>query len=79
MDTSFEAMDTSFEQALAEAQSSWMDFDGVESVGQGERNDLPCIRVSVSIRTDDVRQRIPAYFQGHPVEIVESGVISAGG
>jgi len=71
-------MDTSFEKALEEAQSSWMELDGVEGVGQGERNGQPCIQVLISQRTDDVRQ-IPSSFRGHPVEVVESGGIQAGG
>ena len=72
-------MATSFDKALQEAQKSWMDLEGVESVGQGDKDGQPCIRVFISMRTDEVRDQIPSSFRGHPVDVVESGVISAGG
>lgn len=72
-------MNATFRQALEEAQSAWMNLEGVEAVGEGEVDGRPCIRVFVSGRTDAVEDEIPDTFRGFPVRVHDSGIISAGG
>lgn len=70
-------MASSFDSALREAQSEWMDLDGVEIVGEGHGGDGPVIDVFVSIPLEQAEQRLPERFRGYPVVIHASGTISA--
>ena len=70
-------MPPSFASALQEAQSDWMDLDGVEIVGEGDGEDGPVIDVFVSIPVEEAEERLPERFRGYPVVIHASGTISA--
>lgn len=53
-----------------------MAIPGVTGVAIGELKDgTPCIQVLVAERTKELRRRIPKTLEGHPVDIVVSGVI----
>ena len=60
------------ERAVADA-AKWADIPGVESVGQGEQEGKPVIRVLVS--TSDARGKIPKTFQGYDVLVEQSSPI----
>jgi hypothetical protein len=70
------AMSATIEQAVGEA-ARWADIPGVESVGQGEENGRPVIRVLVSTR--EAYDRIPKTFKQFPVIVQQSSPISAQG
>lgn len=53
-----------------------MDIAGVTGVAIGELEDgTPCIQVLVVEKRDDIVKKIPDDIEGHPVDIIESGVI----
>ena len=53
-----------------------MAIPGVVGVAIGELKDgTPCIQVLVVERTRELRRKIPKNLEGHPVDIVVSGVI----
>ena len=53
-----------------------MAIPGVTGVAIGALDDgTPCIQVLVEKKTEDVVRRIPETLEGHPVTIIESGVI----
>lgn len=55
-----------------------MALDGVTAVGIGALDDgTPSINVYVVKKTDEIIGKIPAELDGHPVVIIESGVIEA--
>jgi len=62
-------------EAIDEA-SEWMKFDGVEGVGQGEKDGKDCIIVLSSCSPSELSGIIPATSKGFSVVIEESGVIS---
>jgi len=55
--------------------SAWMDIDGVELVGQGEREGRPVVTVAVS--NDRAAAQIPPTFDGYPVLIEHTDPITA--
>ena len=57
--------------------SRWMQYDGVEGVGQGQKEGRTCITVFVSCPLSELADKIPDTFQGFPVVFDESGVLSA--
>jgi len=61
-------------EALDEA-SEWMKYDGVEGVGQSEKDGKECIIVFVSRPFYELSEQIPKEFKGFPVVIEESGEI----
>ena len=61
-------------EALDDA-SEWMKYDGVEGVGQGEKDGKECIIVFVSRPLSELSDQIPKDFRGFPVVIEESGQI----
>lgn len=69
-------VDERIRQALAEA-STWLEIEGVESVGRGEENGRPAIVVGVSVPPEAVRGRIPASLRGFPVVVRFMGVVTA--
>lgn len=62
------------EDVMREA-SSWADMEGVEAVGQGQRDGQDCIEVKVS--QPEAAQRIPGTFHGYPVFVETTGPIQA--
>ena len=53
-----------------------MDIPGVTGVAIGELEDgTPCIQVYVVEKSDEIVKKIPKQLEGHPVDIIESGVI----
>lgn len=49
---------------------------GVVGVAIGALDDgTPCIQVLVEVKTEDTVRRLPKTLEGHPVTIIESGVI----
>lgn len=53
-----------------------MAVTGVTGVAIGELEDgTPCIQVYVVEKTDEIVKKIPEALEGHPVNIIESGVI----
>lgn len=61
-------------EALDEA-NGWMDFEGVEGIGQGQKDDKDCIIVFVSRPPSELSTQIPKEFKGFPVVFQESGQI----
>jgi len=61
-------------EALDEA-NGWMDFEGVEGIGQGQKDDKDCIIVFVSLPASELSAKIPKLFKGFPVVFQESGQI----
>ncbi len=68
-------MGLKLEEALDEA-SEWIEFNGVEGLGQGEKDGKDCIIVLVSCPPSELSNIIPITFKGFPVVIDESGIIS---
>lgn len=64
-------------QTVQEAHiAELMAIPGVTGVALGKlEDDTPCILVLVEEETDDLKKRIPAALEGHPVRILESGLI----
>jgi len=53
-----------------------MAITGVTGVAIGELEDgTPCIQVYVVKKSDEIVKKIPSELEGHPVHIIESGVI----
>ncbi|MFA4946992.1 MAG: hypothetical protein WC674_00595 [Candidatus Krumholzibacteriia bacterium] len=53
-----------------------MAIPGVVGVAIGELKDgTPCIQVLVVERTSELRRKIPKTLEGHPIDIVVSGII----
>ena len=55
----------------------WMQYDGVEGVAQGKKDDKACITVLVSRPPTEFATKIPATFEGFPVVFEEVGLLSA--
>ena len=68
-------MGLKLQEAINEA-SEWMEFDGVEGVGQGEKDGKDCIIVLASCPPSELSGIIPITFKGFSVVIEESGIIS---
>jgi hypothetical protein len=64
-------------QTVQEAHiAELMAIPGVTGVALGKLEDgTPCIQVLVEEETEELKKRIPATLEGHPVRIVESGLI----
>ena len=56
--------------------SEWIEYDGVEGVGQGEKDGKDCIIVLASCPLSELSGIIPKTFRGFPVVIEETGIIS---
>ena len=57
--------------------TGWMQYDGVEGVAQGKKDDKACITVLVSRPPTELAAKIPATFEGFPVVFEEVGLLSA--
>ena len=62
------------DQALNTVQH-WLDFEGVEGIGEGESEGIPCITVFVS--QEDLQIKIPKEIEGFPVVVEETGSFNA--
>jgi hypothetical protein len=62
-------------EALDEA-NGWIDYEGVEGIGQGQENDKDCIIVFVSCPPAELSAKIPKEVKGFPVVFRESGQIN---
>ena len=56
---------------------SLLGIPGVVGTGEGRAGDRPVIVIFVARRTDQVRQQLPSALEGYPVEIRESGDVTA--
>lgn len=65
--------------ALARHTDSLMAIPGVIGVGEGRVSDQPSIQVLVVRRSAELLARLPSTLEGHPVDVVETGVIEAQG
>jgi hypothetical protein len=54
-----------------------MALPGVVGTALGERAGKPCIMIFVAEMTTKLLSRIPATIDGHPVDVQETGEISA--
>jgi Zn-dependent protease with chaperone function len=61
------------ERVLARYAGEWMAVSGVVGTGIGLAGGRACITVLVARATPELRHRIPAEVEGHPVRIVETG------
>lgn len=67
-----------FENALQEATDTWMQWEGVVGVAQGETDKgKPCILVLTSSDTAISLDKLPKKFKGFPVKIKNTGDINA--
>lgn len=62
-----------FAKVLDEAQQSWMDIDGILSIGQGKKDQQDCIDVYITTNNQAIKDKLPAIFKGYPVVLRESG------
>ncbi|MFN0037367.1 MAG: hypothetical protein ACKVUS_20095 [Saprospiraceae bacterium] len=66
------------ETAISEASEAWMQWEGVEAVGQGKTdNDKDCIMVFVSSDTVQALKKLPEEFKGFKVVVQNIGKIDA--
>ena len=63
--------------ALERHQDRLMSIPGVEGVGIGGSEDSPVIIVMVSKGGADIRKKLPARIEGHPVKVEVTGEITA--
>ena len=63
--------------ALERHQDRLMSIPGVEGVGIGGSEDSPVIIVMVSKGGADIRKKLPAQIEGHPVKVEVTGEITA--
>jgi len=64
-------------EAVARYTDSLMAIPGVVGVGEGQLEGKPAVQVMVVELTSELRRRLPTTLNGHPVQIVETGVIRA--
>jgi hypothetical protein len=67
----------SIEEVLKQHTDSWMTIDGVEGTAIGLFENKPCIKIFTSIKTEDLRFKIPMTIEGYPVIIEETGTFRA--
>ncbi|MBL7809470.1 MAG: hypothetical protein JNN28_16745 [Saprospiraceae bacterium] len=66
------------ETAVQEASETWMEWDGVIGVAQGETDKgKPCILVLTTSDTSASVKKLPKKFKGFPVKTHFSGPIDA--
>lgn len=65
------------EMALERHQDRLMSIPGVVGVGIGGSEDSPMIVVMVRKGGNDIRKKIPARIEGHPVKVEVTGEIKA--
>jgi hypothetical protein len=67
----------SIEQVLKENTDTWMAVDGIEGTAIGLYKGKPCIKIFTSVKTQELRGRIPPAVEGYPVIIEQTGVFRA--
>ena len=67
-------MTSEIEKAIEEA-IKWMDYEGVEGIGQGRKDDKDCIIVLISHPDLKLYSKMPREFNGFPVVFQKSGQI----
>lgn len=66
-------MSSEFKKVVQEAKNSWMNIDGVVTVGQGKQDQTDCIDVYIAMYTDEIKEQIPSVYKEVPVVFRESG------
>jgi len=61
------------EQVQQEHTDEWMAIDGVEGTAISLHEGKPCIKVFVSSKPEELRDKIPPSIEGHPVIIEQTG------
>lgn len=64
-------------EALARHTDSLLSVPGVVGVGEGQLDGKPAIQILVVELTAALRSRLPTVLDGHPVQLVGTGVIRA--
>jgi hypothetical protein len=64
-------------EVLAAHTPQLMEIPGVVGTGEGARDGKPVVLVLVEHMTPEVKTRIPAVIEGYPVELRETGRVSA--
>ena len=68
----------SIEAVMADHTPRLMAMEGVVAVGQGAlRDGTPCIKIFLKHDDEELKKRLPAELEGHPVEVVIAGEIRA--
>ena len=62
-------------QDVLDEASKWMNYVGIEGIGQCEKDGKECIVVFVSLSQSELAKQIPKTFKGFPVVIQECGEI----
>lgn len=66
------------ETAVQEASETWMNWEGIEAIGQGKTpRGKDCILVLCSGDSAALAKKLPDKFQGFKVVIQPSGIIHA--
>ena len=68
-------VEKSIEQVLQEHTDSLMAIPGVVGTGQGLCSGVPCIRVFVVEKTDELLEQIPSEIEGYTIDVEATGVI----
>ena len=67
----------SIEEVLKEKTDEWMAILGVEGTAIGLFRGKPCIQIFTSVKTDEVRAKIPSTVENYPVIIEQTGQFRA--
>lgn len=65
------------EQVQEEHTDEWMTISGVEGTAIGLHEGKPCIKIFTSVKTDEVRAKIPSAVENYPVIIEQTGQFRA--
>ncbi len=65
------------EQVQQEHTDEWMAIPGVEGTAIGLFEGKPCIKIFTSLKSQEVRDKIPSTVEGYPVIIEETGEFRA--
>jgi len=65
------------EQVQEEYTNKWMAIDGVEGTAISLHEGKPCIKIFTSVKTDEVRAKIPSTVENYPVIIEQTGQFRA--
>jgi hypothetical protein len=65
------------EQVQEEHTDEWMAIDGVEGTAIGLYEGKPCIKIFISTKSQEIRDKIPSTVEGYPVIIEETGAFRA--
>lgn len=65
------------EQVLKDRTDQWMAIPGVEGTAIGLFEGKPCIKIFISSKPQQIRDKIPSTVEGYPVIIEETGAFRA--